>query len=217
MRKAALPMAESTVTVPSRYQVQFPTSWSSLDLHPATRDASIRQQILAGLSERDRTEQADAVRALVRSARDAARDAHARGALQLSGLFDIFEGAPLIAATAVVRVAVPPDERADLPDLMVAYGVRNARLPTNKGDTAARTELVDLPMAGIAGRTVTFEDVDFEGRGWVRMAIMQTIVPIPGSSDLLTLLSSTPNLPYAPSFFRVFEAIAETLQFLGER
>ncbi|MFE6178857.1 hypothetical protein [Streptomyces sp. NPDC056464] len=220
MNATTRPDTAEPAAVPGRYFLRFPGSWWNLDLDPSTRDAAIRRRLLEGLEpsrpgqplDRETAELADA---LVRSARKAARQAHARGALQLAGIFELFDGAPLIASTMVFRVSPPKDTEAALCDLLVAYAVRNAGLPHGRGTRANGAEFIELPLAGPAGRVTSVEDVDFYGRGWVRMAIMQTVVPIPGTRDFLVVASTTPNLTLRDEFFTVFDAIAETLFFTG--
>jgi hypothetical protein len=112
----------------------------------------------------------------------------------------------------VSRITPPPDSVPDLPSLMTAYAVRNAALPLARGTAANRVEMIDLP-SGPAGRATSVEDLDFQGRGTVRMAIMQTVVALPGTEDLLVISSATPNLGLTDAFFDVFDAVAGSLAF----
>ncbi|MFI1393700.1 hypothetical protein [Streptomyces sp. NPDC020681] len=207
-----------TVSAPTHYFLKFPESWWNLDLDPSTRDASIRRGIQANLAmsggAKAGPEQVDS---LVRAARKSARSAHARGALQMAGVFDLFEdGSTLIGTSMVLRVVPPPEEPPELVDLMLAYAVRNAKLPLGKNTPGNQTDMIDLPYAGPAGRVTSVEDIDFYGKGWVRMAMLQTVVPIPGTADFLVIAGSTPNLTLMEPFFEVFDAIAETLRFEPE-
>src|SRR4030095_2208961 len=95
-------LAKPPPSAPSAYALRFPASWWNFDLDPSTRDASIRRRILAGVDE----QKADRalLDSMVRAARKAAREAHARGALQLAGMFQVMDdGSPLIATTMVLR------------------------------------------------------------------------------------------------------------------
>jgi hypothetical protein len=193
------------------YYLRFPTTWWNLDLDPSTRDATIKRRILADVDER--TVGRTAVDSMIREARRAARQAHALGALQLAGMFDFTDdGGTLMATTAVHRLITPPDTDVDLPELMVAYAVRNARLPLSKSSPGT-ADIVDLPYAGSAGRVTYVEDVELYGKGWSRMAVMVTVVKVPGGDDLLVIASTTPNLRLVEAFYQVFGAIAATLRF----
>jgi hypothetical protein len=151
---------------------------------------------------------------MVRAARKTAREARALGALQLAGMFEVMEdGSPLIATTMVLRVIPPEDASPKLSEMMISYALRNARNPLGRNTSGNQAEIIDLPHAGAAGRATSIEDVDFYGRGKVRMAIMQTVVPVPVSGDFLIIASATPNLNLMDEFFDVFDAIGGTLTF----
>jgi hypothetical protein len=195
----------------SHYYLRFPASWWNLVLDPNTRDGAIKRRILAGVDSR--TADRSTVDAMIRAARKAARDAYALGALQLAGMFEVADAGLLIATTAVHRLILPPDTAVDLSELMVSYAVRNAGLPLSRSSPASRTEIIDLPEAGPAGRVTYLEDVDLFGKGWSRTAIMVTLVPVPDSNDLLVIASTTPNIGLAEAFYDVFDAIGATLRF----
>jgi hypothetical protein len=195
----------------SHYSLRFPASWWNLVLDPNTRDGAIKRRILAGVDLR--TADRSTVDALIRTARKAARDAYALGALQLAGMFELTDTGLLIATTAVHRLILPPETALDLSELMVSYAVRNAGLPLSRSSPPSRTEIIDLPGVGPAGRAIYLEDVDLFGKGWSRTAIMVTLVPVPESNDLLVIASTTPNISLAEAFYDVFDAIGSTLRF----
>lgn len=199
-------------SVPTGYALRYPESWWHLELDPSTRDATIRRRLLAGLDEE--TADRDLVDSMVRAARKAAREAHARGALQLAGMFELMDdGSPLIGTTMVLRIISPDEDPPDLSQLMVSYAIRNAGLPLGKNTSANQADLIELPLVGPAGRVTSVEDIDFYGKGWARMAIMHTVVPVPESGDFLVIASSTPNVGLTDEFFEVFDAISGTLKF----
>ncbi|MGP4112114.1 hypothetical protein ACTWP5_14510 [Streptomyces sp. 4N509B] len=205
--------------VPAAYGLRFPASWWNLDLNPNTRDAAIRRRILSDLGGEAALTSAPAdaragLESLIRAARRSAREAHARGALQLAGMFDLLEdGSVLIGNVMVLCVNLPEGTTPDLSELMLAYAVQGARNPLGQGTRARRNEIIELPHVGPAGRATSVEDIDFYGRGWARVAISQTVVPVPGTHSLLVVAGTTPNLTLVDAFFDMFDAIAGTLTF----
>ncbi|MFJ4827289.1 hypothetical protein ACIP5L_28890 [Streptomyces bacillaris] len=205
-------------SVPLRYLLGVPKTWWNFDLDPSTRDASIGRRFRAGLKGAD-VDPSVADR-MVRAGRKAAREAHARGALQLSGILEVLGGGTtLIATTMVLRLSPPPEAAPDLSQLMTSYAVHTARNPLARaaGGSVGKAEFIELPHAGQAGRVTYLEDVDFYGKNWARMAIMQTVVPVPGTDDFLIIASSTPCLAFTDEFFGVFDAISGTLRFEFEK
>ncbi len=207
-----------TPGTPTVYGLRFPVSWWNLDLDPSTRDASIRRRIEAGLGDDARAratpEERAGLDALIRAARRGAKEAHARGALQLAGMFDLLEdGSALIGNVMVLCVNLPEGASPDLTELMLAYAVHGARNPLGKGTRARQNDIIELPRVGPAGRATSVEDIDFYGRGWARVAIMQTLVPLPGTDSLLVVAGTTPNLTLVDPFFDMFDAITSTLTF----
>lgn len=194
-----------------RFSIAYPNSWWRVDLHPAVRDAEIRKRLLDGMTDRDQARYADDIRDAVRAARKWAAACYEQGALQFFGFFDVIDGISLTALTMVLRYVVPDDEELDLADLMVGFAVHNAGVPLGKGTAANRTELLDLPNAGPAGRFTSIHEVDFEGLETTRFSVMNTIVPLPGTREMLIVTSLTPNVDFADQFLVLFEQIADTL------
>ncbi|GAA1610270.1 hypothetical protein [Actinoplanes couchii] len=194
-----------------RFAIAYPQSWWSVNLHPSVRDAEIRKRLLHGLSGPEQAQHADAIRDAVRAARKWAAACHDQGALQFYGFFDLVDGIPLTALTMVLRYVVPEDEEVDLGDLMVGFAMHNAGTPLGKGTAANRTEILDLPNAGPAGRFTAIHEVEIEGIGTTRFSVMNTIVPLAGTREMLIVTSVTPNVDFADPFLALFEQIADTL------
>ncbi|GLY00676.1 MULTISPECIES: hypothetical protein [Actinoplanes] len=194
-----------------RFSIAYPTSWWKVDLHPRVRDAEIRRRLVEGLSDRERTERAELIRDAVRAARTWAAACYEQGALQFHGFFDIIDGVPLTAVTMILRYVLPEGEELDLSDLMVGFALRNAELVLGKGTAANRTELLDLPHAGPAGRFTSIEEVELQDLPPRRFSVMSTLVPLAGTREVLIVTSLTPNLEYAEHFLLLFEQIADTL------
>ncbi|WP_430791933.1 hypothetical protein [Actinoplanes sp. G11-F43] len=194
-----------------RFSVAYPASWWSVDLHPAVRDAEIRKRLLDGMSDRDQARHAGDIREAVRAARKWATACYEQGALQFFGFFDVVDDIPLTALTMVLRYVVPEDEELDLSELMVGFAMHNAGVPLGKGTAANRTEILDLPNAGPAGRFTAIHEVETEGLETTRFSVMNTIVPLAGTRETLIVTSLTPNVDFADPFLALFEQIHDTL------
>jgi hypothetical protein len=203
-------MRQST-TEAYRFTIAYPASWWSVNLHPAVRDSEVRKRVLSGLSDAERIEHAELIRQVTRSAKKWAAACHEQGALQFFGFFEIIDEVPLTAVTMVLRYVVPDDLEPDLSDMMIGIAMRNAGLRLGKGTVANRTEILDLPDAGPAGRCTSVEEVRTADLPPGRVAVMNTLVPLPGTREILIITSVTPNLEYADHFLALFERIADTL------
>lgn len=209
--------ADTTTTAaeaaPTRFTMGYPDSWWTLDLDGHSRDAAIRRMIEAQAEGADADR--EVIDALIRSTRKTAREAHARGALQVAGMVKFTEAAATLSATTVVlRVAPPEDSSTDLAELLIPVALKNSENPMGRGTRANKVEMVNLPELGAVGRATSIEDVDYWGNGTVRTALMHTIVPVPHSRDFMVVSSSTPNLGLVDAFFDLFDAISGTLRFL---
>ncbi|MEV0117331.1 hypothetical protein AB0H77_29525 [Streptomyces sp. NPDC050844] len=205
-------VAAARATPPRHFTLRYPDSWWKLDLDTRTRDAAIRRaiadQVKGATVDRAKLE------AAVRGARKSAREAHARGALQVAGMLMFTDGGESLSAmTVVTRVTVPPEESMDLAALMLPVALQNASNPLGKGTAANTSEIITIPELGSAGRVTQIEDIDYYDRATVRTALMHTVVPVPHSRELLVVSCTTPNLSLVDSFFDVFDAISSTLRF----
>jgi hypothetical protein len=209
------PVAERPAGAPAGYRLRFPASWWHLDLDPNTRDASIRRKIEAQVKSAPQLSR-EQVDDLIRSTRRTAREAHAQGALQASGMLRILHrgNVPLVlsATTIVLRVSVPEEQSEDLADLVIAAGMQVGADAEGTGLPPGEVELLELPQVGAVGRITRIEDVELKGKQ-IPTAMRHTLIPVPNSRDYLVLASSTTNVNLAEQFYEVFDAIAESFHF----
>ncbi|MFF1685690.1 MULTISPECIES: hypothetical protein [unclassified Streptomyces] len=206
--------ATSAVAAPRQFTLSYPQTWWKLDLDAQTRDANIRRVVEAQVQGDDNIDR-ELLDSLIRSTRTTAREAHAQGALQVAGMIQFTDaGAVLSATTLVMRVTPPEDSSTDLGELLIPVALKNADNPMGRGTRANRVEMIQIDEIGPAGRATSIEDIDYWGRGTVRTATMNTIVPVPHSRDFLVVSSLTPNLSLTEAFFDLFDAVAGTLRFL---
>ncbi|MFJ2635797.1 hypothetical protein ACIO6U_28130 [Streptomyces sp. NPDC087422] len=211
--------------------ILVPSSWYEFDIHPATRDASIREVVRERVQERP--ELADSRTALIRTLTRTADEAWQTGVLYFGALADLSDEAPL---TASVTIAVlEADDRADgtadgdrpgggaggaggtggnLAALVAALKpVAAGRRPT---DPWRRIKLVELPDAGSAARSEGIDDIELpDDDRTVRMVLMQTFVPFPGGDPRVAVISgATSQLALAEPMLELFDGITETFRFV---
>ncbi|MFF7156786.1 hypothetical protein [Streptomyces sp. NPDC008139] len=205
--------------------ILVPSSWYEFDIHPATRDASIREVVRERVQERP--ELADSRTALIRTLTRTADEAWQTGVLYFGALADLSDEAPL---TASVTIAVlEADDRADdtadgeqaggraggnLAALVAALKpVPAGRRPT---DPWRRIKLVELPDAGSAARSEGIDDIELpDDDRTVRMVLMQTFVPFPGGDPRVAVISgATSQLALAEPMLELFDGITETFRFV---
>lgn len=139
------------------------------------------------------------------SARRSVRTARQNGALHAGGTFEVHEDG-LLTVSVVVAAVTPPGDGDVLGALVAVDDVAAAA-----GGTWHRTGTVQLPQAGRAGRVHGVQDVTFEG-ATVRTAFMHTVVPLPGSAQVLVVTGTSPNLAEADDVFDLLARITGTLQ-----
>ncbi len=207
-----LPSADRPAGAPARYTLNYPSTWSHLDLDPHTRDAAIRRRVEEQAKGTDA--EPDQVDRLIRQTRKSAREAYAQGALQVGSLIVFLpDGSTLNASAMVLRTRIPDGEPTDLAEIMLAAGVRNNRKSVGRGSGLNRVEIMELPEVGSVGRMTSLEDFDYFGQATIRTAVHQVVIPVPSSRDLMVLASTTANISLAEKFFEVFDAVAATFRF----
>lgn len=195
--------------------ILVPSSWYEFDIHPATRDRSIRDVVRARV--RERPELADKRAELTRTLRKVADEAWNGGVLYFGAMAEVDEQAPL---TASLTVAVVAAESGGRPDGGGLGAIMSALSPVPPGsrptDPWRRVRLVDLPDAGQAVRTEGIEDVRIpDDDRLARMVMMQTYVPFPGRDPRVAVISAaTAQLQLAEPMLELFDGISETFRFL---
>ena len=205
-------MAEQAMSeIPRDLRLATPANWFDLDLNPSTSAESIARLV------EDRVgggaEQAENRREVVRMLRKATVDAREQEAIFASVLSDVIEGRP-VAASVIVSLA--KDGSPAPGDTATRVRALEVRLAEPGGPIAgAATATKELPGAGWslrARRRVSIEPPGLEGHP-VEVDNVQYFVPLPGSTDLVLLSFSTPNLGLADAMAELFDAVAESLQW----
>lgn len=193
------------------FTINVPDSWFEIDVHPDTRNAAITALVA------ERTRAVPALQphraALAKALREAARSAHANGAVYCGAMVEGFDGAVLTASVTVAVAEVPGGDsgRATIESYL-------RPLPRRGDDSPWRqVEQVELPHAGRVARTRGVEDVPLpDGAGWIRSVLLQTFVPFPGPAPtrIAMITGSSPILPLTDELFDLFDAVTSTFRFV---
>jgi hypothetical protein len=124
----------------------------------------------------------------------------------------VVEGRP-VAASVIVSLARdrspgPGDARARA----AALEIRLAQPGGPIAGAATATKELRAGWSVRARRRILIEPPGFEGHP-VEVENLQYFVPLPGSTDLVLLSFSTPNLGLADPMVELFDAMAESLQW----
>lgn len=199
--------------------ILVPSSWYEFDIHPATRDASIREVVRARVQERPQL--AEHRTDLVRTLRRVADEAWTGGVLYFGAMAEIDDEVPLTASLTVSVLDAQDEASGESLASGGPQGVLGVLKQIPQGsrptDPWRRVRLVDLPDAGQAARTEGIEDVEIprDNRS-ARMVMAQTFVPFPAGDPRVAVISAaSPQLTLAEPMLELFDGIASTFRFIG--
>lgn len=196
------------------FSVAVPSAWFEVDLHPATRDQSIRALVEDRV--RDLPELREHSAAIARLLRKQAREAWDSGATYCASMVEPTEDGPVTASLTVSRIGGPtpgrPERDALVQDVLGTLTTKQAR---TEDDTWTTVTTVEVTEVGTCARAYGVEDIELpEDAGWVRVVQMQTFVPLPASGAVLVVSCSSPVLPLAEALLDLFDALTGTLRLV---
>ncbi len=196
------------------FTITVPMSWWEFDVHPATREESIRR--LIGRRVRENPALAEHRGTLSKFLGKAAREAHDSGAVYVGCMAQNFGAIPLTATVTVSVVGARTSDGRLLPTDPAAILTTLREKPAARdGDPWRKVTAVDIADVGPAARTYGIEDVEEPGGGRsMRTVLMQTFIPIPGNGERVALVAgSSAVVDLADSFFDIFDAVTSTFRF----
>ncbi|MCT9006521.1 hypothetical protein [Streptomyces rhizosphaerihabitans] len=205
-----------TLGLSTGFSLAVPDSWWEFDIRPEGLEATVRGLV----DERVRAvpELADYRADLAAMLRKMAKDAYDSGAVYLGCMAENFEGVPL-SATVTVSVLGAKNKQGMVLSTDPRAIAENLRTitPRREGDAWRTVTTVDIPEVGPAARTFGVEDV-LVAQGdtrTLRMALTQTYIPVPGTTDQVVLVSgASPVLDLAEAFHDIFDAVTGTFRFV---
>jgi hypothetical protein len=185
-----------------RFTLRLPEHWYDFALAAEADENRIARSVwencrAAGVEEKVAAQFLASVRRAVREARRA-------GALHAGGTFEVY-GDGLLVASVLVAAVVPPAD-GDVLDALLGLGDTTA-----PSGTWYRVGTLEIPDVGTAARLHGVQDLVHEGET-MRSVLVHTVVPVPGSTHVLVVTCSSPNLAEADELFALFEAITTTLR-----
>lgn len=196
-----------TVSAAPRFSLRVPEEWFQFDVWRATRTSD-----LARLVDR-RVQEAPELRPhrgpVLRALRQLADEAERSGALYCAAATDATRpDDALLASLLVLSTGGLPSPALNTVDAVAAQ-IRSQ--PATGPDSDWReVHVVELP-AGRAVRVRSLTTDDGTRDSSPPGVTMQTLIPVPGSDDILNVVLTSPHGELAPQLLDLFEAISGTL------
>ncbi|MFG2939413.1 hypothetical protein [Streptomyces sp. NPDC048282] len=188
------------------FGISIPENWTEYDLGGDTLSER-RAEMLRQTPDKPTR---DAVNQAFRNARRIMEGARRRGAVYAAGTTTMYEDGLLMAGLMVFSLTPPPGEDFSAQGLAKQFSASGAR----KGEGTARTFTTEtLPQVGPVGRIVGVEESEIGGGVSYKVVVMHTVVPVPGSRNVLIITCFSPNLPVADQLYDLFDAITGTFAF----
>ncbi|MEH0927162.1 hypothetical protein [Micromonospora sp. CPCC 205558] len=194
------------MAAPIGFELRTPQDWVDFSVADEASENRVADEVWTraregGFPEKQAGQYAEQLRRSVRQARNA-------GAVHAMGTFQVYEDGALIA-TMLVSVVTPP-ATGDIIGALTAVAQ-----PAHDDGTWRRVSTAQIPAIGTAGRVHGIQNVTQDG-ATMRCAVMHTVVPLPGTANVLVVTGSSPNLAEAEEIFELFATITATLTFSYE-
>ncbi|MFY1671602.1 hypothetical protein ACN27G_16745 [Plantactinospora sp. WMMB334] len=191
------------MAVPIGFELRTPQDWVDFSVADEASENRVADEVWhrareGGFTEEQAGQYAEQLRRSVRQARTT-------GAVHAAGTFQVYEDGALIA-TVLVSVVTPP-ATGDIIGALTAVAQ-----PAHADGTWRRVSTVRIPAIGTVGRVHGIQIVTQDG-ATMRRAVMHTVVPLPGTVNVLVVTGSSPNLAEAEEIFELFDTITATLTF----
>lgn len=182
-------------------------------MHPGTRDASIRELVRTRIAEVPELQaRRSEITRLLREQAGAAWDA---GAVYCAAMAEAVVDGVLPASVTVFLLPGPLGARSDEPDRISALlPLLQPKEAADGDDTWTRVENLELEGCGAAVRTFGVEELEPEPGKKVRVAQMQTFIPVPRVNRVVLVSCSSPAVAVAEGLFELFDALTGTLRLI---
>jgi len=194
------------------YTVSVPASWYEIDVHPATRDDSIRVLV------EDRVRGNDDLwrerRSIITFLRQQAKAAWDTGATYCASFATPTEDGP-VTGSVVISLVRAPAGSSEEDDLSGHLASLYTPVPkgTHEYDPWTSVGTIDLPGIGPCARSWGVADVELDG-GFIRNVFMQTAVPVPGFNKVFLISASSPVVPLSEPLLDLFDAVTGTFRLV---
>jgi hypothetical protein len=190
------------------FALTVPSDWFELELRPALREASIKALVHERV--RGQPQLREARSGIVKLLLDYAERAWAGGARYCACFVQPTAEGPITGAVTVTLTAAPTQPGTVGP--LTVDGLV-AALDGIAAPAARPASVVEIDEVGPAARTYGVEDVPVPGGGRVRSVVMQTLLPVPASTDVVLVTGSSPVLWLEEQLLDLFDAVTSTFRF----
>lgn len=197
------------------FSIGVPAAWFEIDLHPATRDASVSAMVRRRVADVPALSEHRGV--ITRLFRQFAKSAWESGAAYCAAMAEPAEDG-IVSATITVSVLRGPldadsDDRDRIGPLLAPF---RAKEPASPQDTWTEVITTSLASGSRAGRVCAVEDVEVDPPHRMRMVTMQTFVPVPHQNRVVLVSCSSPASGLAVALLDLFDAITGTLRMFPD-
>lgn len=195
------------------FTISVPDSWFEIPVAPGGRDVAIRELV----ESRVRGNQAmwDARQGTIRLLNTQARAAWDSGAAYCAAMAVPTDDGPVTASVTVSLVRGPVGATRDGEPTIAILETLTAVSRTDDADLFTVVTTTSLADVGDCARTYGVEDVMVGEGGFVRVAMMQTFVPVPELNKVFLISASSPVVPLAWDLFDLFDAITGTFRLVA--
>jgi hypothetical protein len=203
----------------ARFGLRVPQTWFEFDVWRATRTGDLSRMVDERLN--DLPELRPHRTLVLRGLRQLAEDAERRGAVYCAASADRVDAdGMLLAALMVFSTAGMPEPALNTVEAIAAQ-LTSEGGSNGSGPTAGPTAEPNRPWREVrvieldAGRAVRVRGVTNvpspSGDQTMPIVSMQTLIPIPGSDDVLNVVLTSPVVSMAEGLLDLFDAISATL------
>ncbi len=190
------------------FALTVPPDWFELELRPALREASIKALVHERV--RGQAQLREARPGIVKLLLEYAERAWASGARYCACFVQPTAEGPITGAVTVTLTAAPTPPGSPAPLTVDALVTALDRIAAQAARPAS---VVQIEEVGEAARTYGVEDVPMPNGALVRNVVMQTLVPVPGSTDVVLITGSSPVLWLEEQLLDLFDAVSSTFRF----
>jgi hypothetical protein len=203
------------VGVGSAFSLRVPQTWFEFDVWRATRTGDLARMVDQRLE--DLPEFRPHRASILRGLRQLAEDAERRGAVYCAAAADrIDDDGMLLASLMVFSTAGMPEPALNTVEAIAAQLTASQPTPDGSGSDSGITPWREVRVIDLdAGRAVRVRGVSpvqsSDGTQSLPVVSMQTLIPIPGTDDVLNVVLTSPLASMAEGLLDLFDAISATL------
>jgi hypothetical protein len=202
------------VSAGAAFGLRIPETWFEFDVWRATRTGDLARMVDERLTQLPELRPHRSL--ILRGLRQLAEDAERRGAIYCAAAADrVDDDGMLLASLMVFSTAGMPEPALNTVEAIAAQLIATGG-PTTGPNGAGSAPWREVRVIELeAGRAVRVRGVTAlespDGTRTLPVVSMQTLIPIPGSDDILDVVLTSPVVSMAEGLLDLFDAISATL------